>query len=209
MATAGAREFIPATRLGVVQTAREEPNCRGSRVAAPTRHPRHGCVAHSARSSGLSRGVPGGCTDPRRLLDVGGGHGGFAIAMCHRFPRLRATVLDLPGSVATGWRIVEEQGLAQRVHCREGDALMDPLATDVPGRGASPRSSKRSPRVESNPASSSSPIVQMSIGAHTLPLNKEAMSPHRRVRVTDLASPLQRSRISEPLLLPVRCGRLS
>ena len=38
-------------------------------------------------------------TDARRLVDVAGGHGGFAMAMCRRHPRLEATVLDLPPSV--------------------------------------------------------------------------------------------------------------
>jgi ubiquinone/menaquinone biosynthesis C-methylase UbiE/DNA-binding transcriptional ArsR family regulator len=66
-------------------------------------------------------------SDPRQLLDVAGGHGAFAMAMCRRFPRLRATVLDLPASAAVGRRIVAEQGFAQRVSFREGDALRDPL----------------------------------------------------------------------------------
>jgi SAM-dependent methyltransferase len=61
--------------------------------------------------------------DPRRLLDLAGGHGGFAMAMCRRHPRLGATVLDLPGSVRVGRRIVAEHGLADRVSFREGDAL--------------------------------------------------------------------------------------
>ncbi|HVE67988.1 MAG TPA: methyltransferase [Solirubrobacteraceae bacterium] len=60
--------------------------------------------------------------DPRALIDVAGGHGGFAMAMCRRHPGLSATVLDLPASVAVGRRIVEEQGLAGRVGFREGDA---------------------------------------------------------------------------------------
>jgi SAM-dependent methyltransferase len=69
--------------------------------------------------------------DPRQLLDVAGGHGGFAMAMCGRHPRLRATVLDLPASVAVGRRIVAEQGFADRVEFREGDALREPLGDDL------------------------------------------------------------------------------
>jgi 2-polyprenyl-3-methyl-5-hydroxy-6-metoxy-1,4-benzoquinol methylase len=68
-----------------------------------------------------------GVSDPRQLLDVAGGHGAFAMAMCRRFPGLHATVLDLPASAAVGRRIVAEQGLARRVSFREGDALRDPL----------------------------------------------------------------------------------
>lgn len=70
-------------------------------------------------------------SDPRELLDVAGGHGGFAMAMCRRFPRLHATVLDLPASVTVGRRIVAEEGFSERVSFREGDALADPLGEGV------------------------------------------------------------------------------
>ena len=59
----------------------------------------------------------------RRMVDVAGGHGAFSMAMCRRHPALRATILDLPASVAVGRRIVEEQGYADRIDFREGDAL--------------------------------------------------------------------------------------
>jgi SAM-dependent methyltransferase len=69
--------------------------------------------------------------DARTLLDVAGGHAGFAMAMCHRHPRLRAAVLDLPASAAVGRKIVAEQGLADRVEFREGDALAAELGEDL------------------------------------------------------------------------------
>ncbi|MDQ4041602.1 MAG: methyltransferase type 12, partial [Actinomycetota bacterium] len=62
-------------------------------------------------------------SDARAMVDVAGGHGAFAMAMCRRHARLHATVLDLPASVAVGRRIVAEQGFADRVAFREGDAL--------------------------------------------------------------------------------------
>jgi SAM-dependent methyltransferase len=61
--------------------------------------------------------------EPRALLDLAGGHGGFAMAMCRRHPLLRATVLDLPGAAAVGRRIVAEEGFAEQISFREGDAL--------------------------------------------------------------------------------------
>lgn len=61
--------------------------------------------------------------DPRRLVDVAGGHGGFSMAMCRRHPRLQATVIDLPPSAAVGRRIVEDEGYADRVSFREGDVF--------------------------------------------------------------------------------------
>jgi ubiquinone/menaquinone biosynthesis C-methylase UbiE len=70
-------------------------------------------------------------TQPRQLLDIAGGHGGFAMAMCRRFPELRATVLDLPASVAVGKRIVSEEGYEGRVEFREGDALTDRLGNGL------------------------------------------------------------------------------
>jgi SAM-dependent methyltransferase len=61
--------------------------------------------------------------DPRRLADVAGGHGGFAMAMCRRHPGLQATVIDLPPSAAVGRRIVAEQGFDDRVSFVEGDVF--------------------------------------------------------------------------------------
>jgi SAM-dependent methyltransferase len=60
---------------------------------------------------------------PRRLVDVAGAHGSFAMAMCRRHPGLQATVLDLPPSAAVGRKIVAEQGLADRVSFVEGDVF--------------------------------------------------------------------------------------
>jgi SAM-dependent methyltransferase len=60
---------------------------------------------------------------PVEMVDVAGGHGGFAMAMCRRHPELRATVLDLPPSARVGERIVAEQGLADRIAFREGDVF--------------------------------------------------------------------------------------
>jgi SAM-dependent methyltransferase len=60
---------------------------------------------------------------PRRLVDVAGGHGGFAMAMCRRHPELEATVLDLPPGAAVGRKIVAEQGYADRISFREGDVF--------------------------------------------------------------------------------------
>ena len=68
---------------------------------------------------------------PVEMLDVAGGHGGFAMAMCDRHPGLRATVLELPASAAVGRAIVAEHGLAERVAFREGDALEADLGEGV------------------------------------------------------------------------------
>ena len=69
--------------------------------------------------------------DPRLLVDVAGGHGGFAMAMCRRHPGLHATVIDLPPSAAVGRRIVEREGFADRVSYREGDVFELGLGEDL------------------------------------------------------------------------------
>jgi SAM-dependent methyltransferase len=69
--------------------------------------------------------------EPRRLVDVAGGHGGFSMAMCRRYPELQATVLDLPPSAAVGREIVEEEGFSGRISFREGDVFEVGLGEDV------------------------------------------------------------------------------
>lgn len=63
---------------------------------------------------------------PRRLLDVGGGHGAYSAAFCDRHPGLHATVLDLPQAAAVGRELTEERGLSDRVTYLEGDLTTVP-----------------------------------------------------------------------------------
>ena len=69
--------------------------------------------------------------DPRRLVDVAGGHGAFSMAMCRRHPGLEATVLDLPPSAAVGREIVEEEGFSERISFEEGDVFELGLGEDL------------------------------------------------------------------------------
>jgi ubiquinone/menaquinone biosynthesis C-methylase UbiE len=57
------------------------------------------------------------------LLDVGGGTGAFAIALCEQYPHLQITVLDFPHVVALGQRLVAEAGFAQRIQFIGDNAL--------------------------------------------------------------------------------------
>ena len=61
--------------------------------------------------------------EPRTLVDVAGGHGGFAIAMCRRHPELVARIVDLPPSAAVGRTIVDEQGFSDRIEFQAGDVF--------------------------------------------------------------------------------------
>lgn len=58
---------------------------------------------------------------PKRLLDVGGGHGMISVALCRKYPDLMAEVLELPEAAVHGRAIVAEEGFADRVRYREGD----------------------------------------------------------------------------------------
>ncbi|MFH1466645.1 MAG: methyltransferase [Pseudomonadota bacterium] len=62
---------------------------------------------------------------PKRLLDVGGGHGAFSCAFCRRYADLQAEVLDLPGAIPVGEELVASEGMAERVRYREGDLRRD------------------------------------------------------------------------------------
>jgi cyclopropane fatty-acyl-phospholipid synthase-like methyltransferase len=66
---------------------------------------------------------------PATVLDIGGGHGWYSASLCRRYPRLRATVLDLPGSARVGRGIVAAAGLSDRVSHRDGDALTADLGS--------------------------------------------------------------------------------
>jgi SAM-dependent methyltransferase len=69
--------------------------------------------------------------EPRRLVDVAGGHGAFAMAMCRRHRGLRATVVDLPPAAAVGREIVAAEGFSERVSFLEGDVFAEGLGEDV------------------------------------------------------------------------------
>ena len=72
-------------------------------------------------------------SEPRRLLDVAGGHGWFSASLCKRYPDLHATVVDLPGSAAIGRRIIAQHGMQERVFFMEGDAFETDLGGPYDG----------------------------------------------------------------------------
>lgn len=59
----------------------------------------------------------------RRLLDIGGGEGGFALAAVRRHPQLEAVVADLPAVALRARRRVAEAGLSHRVEALGVDFL--------------------------------------------------------------------------------------
>ncbi len=69
----------------------------------------------------------------RRLLDVGGGTGSWTIAVARRYPRLEATVFELPAVATVARRRLTDAVLDSRVRVVAGDALADeiPAGHDV------------------------------------------------------------------------------
>lgn len=63
----------------------------------------------------------------RRLLDVGGGSGGFAIAIAAVCPQLHATVVELPSVAPVTQRFIEIEGMTERAEVIVGDLVRSPL----------------------------------------------------------------------------------
>ena len=62
-----------------------------------------------------------------RLVDVGGGPGELALAALERFPRLQATVFDLPAVLRIAREYASGRTVKARLDFRDGDALVDDI----------------------------------------------------------------------------------
>ncbi len=71
--------------------------------------------------------MPKGAT---AMLDIGGSHGFISVAMCRKYPALRAVVLDLPSAVRHAAPILAKEHMGDRVIHRPGDALVEDLGED-------------------------------------------------------------------------------
>jgi 2-polyprenyl-3-methyl-5-hydroxy-6-metoxy-1,4-benzoquinol methylase len=65
------------------------------------------------------------------MLDIGGAHGYYSVALCRRHPSLRATLLDLPEAVAHAAPILAAEGMGDRVVHRAGNALTEDLGEET------------------------------------------------------------------------------
>src|SRR5262245_46996238 len=61
------------------------------------------------------------------LLDVGAGPATYPIALCRRFPNIRATIFDLPGTLRFTERYIRETELAGRIELISGNYRSDPV----------------------------------------------------------------------------------
>ena len=60
---------------------------------------------------------------PTRLLDIGGGHAMYSIAMCQKYPNLTATVIDSHQALETARENLRATQMENRVTLQEGDFL--------------------------------------------------------------------------------------
>jgi ubiquinone/menaquinone biosynthesis C-methylase UbiE len=72
--------------------------------------------------------IPAGA---RTMMDLGGGHGHYALSFCRRHAHLQATVLDLPAAVRAAAPILAGQPGCDRVSYRCGDASRDDLGENA------------------------------------------------------------------------------
>ncbi len=59
--------------------------------------------------------------DVRRVLDIGGGSGTYAIAFCRRWPKLRVDLMDRPTVVPIANEVIAAAGLSRRIRVRADD----------------------------------------------------------------------------------------
>lgn len=61
------------------------------------------------------------------LLDIGGAHGLYSVALCKKYPGLQATVFDLPAAVEKAKPILAGCHMGERVQHRAGNILTDDI----------------------------------------------------------------------------------
>jgi 2-polyprenyl-3-methyl-5-hydroxy-6-metoxy-1,4-benzoquinol methylase len=66
--------------------------------------------------------VPHGAT---QMLDIGGSHGYYSVALCRRHKNLRSVVLDLPQAIDYAAPLLASEGMGDRVVHQRGNALTE------------------------------------------------------------------------------------
>jgi O-methyltransferase/methyltransferase family protein len=61
------------------------------------------------------------------LLDIGSGPATYPIALCRKYPQLRATIMDLEATIKITRQVVHAAGLEERIRLLVGDYRSDPI----------------------------------------------------------------------------------
>lgn len=72
--------------------------------------------------------VPRGAT---QMLDIGGSHGYYSVALCRHHQNLRSIVLDLPQAIDHAAPLLAKEGMADQVVHRPGNALTEDLGSEA------------------------------------------------------------------------------
>jgi SAM-dependent methyltransferase len=67
----------------------------------------------------------------RQMLDIGGAHGYFSVAICRRHPQLRATIHELPEAIKHAGPLLAKEEMGDRVVHRPGDVLTEDIGSDI------------------------------------------------------------------------------
>ena len=65
------------------------------------------------------------------MLDIGGAHGYYSVAICRRHRGLRSVILDLPEAIEEAQHILEKEQMGGRVVHQSGNVLTDDLGTEA------------------------------------------------------------------------------
>lgn len=68
--------------------------------------------------------------DMKKMTDLGGGHGLYALALACKNPNLTAVIFDLPGVVPLAKKYIEKYHLENRVQTKGGNFFSDPIGRD-------------------------------------------------------------------------------
>jgi len=123
----GARQYERWGRLGdIVQQGRRQA-LAGVEAEVEAPHAFAAAMADVGRASvaKLLRVVD--LAGVRRLLDLGGGPGVYAIAITEAHPGVEAVVFDRPDTIEAARRNIRDAGLESRVRTLAGDAFADDL----------------------------------------------------------------------------------
>ena len=113
----------------VVRTGRREAQPKPPEPFASHWHENFIWAMHGITANGVSQWLAGqlDLSDLNTLLDVGGGPGTNSIALCQRFPRLKAVIWDLPQTIAIAEQVIGRFGMEDRITLKAGDWNSDPF----------------------------------------------------------------------------------
>lgn len=119
--------------LGAALTRSEPTQGKGSRSAGPSTAfiSALGQRALRGELQAVTRAISNwrGFREARRILDVGGGHGLYTIALCQANPLLKGIVLDQASVVDSTTRYIAEHGLTDRITAVAGDICSDSIGS--------------------------------------------------------------------------------